>query len=95
MSEEQQDQWKSNHPNDGLSRYGGSGGDGATGRDVVGYGRDPPDPKWPNNAKVALSFVVNYEEGGESCLLHGDGESEKLLSEIVGSAAYGKYRAFF
>ena len=45
---------------------------------------------WPNGAKVALNFVLNYEEGGENCLLHGDGESEKLLSEIVGAGAIGK-----
>lgn len=56
-------------------------------RDIVGYGASPPDPKWPNGAKVALSLVLNYEEGAEACLLHGDNESEKLLSEIVGAAA--------
>jgi allantoinase len=48
-------------------------------RDVVGYGSSPPDPQWPNGAKVALNIVLNYEEGSESCLLHGDDESEKLL----------------
>jgi len=67
------------HENDGKSEYGG--------RDMIGYGATPPDPKWPNNAKVALNLVLNYEEGGENCLLHGDGESEKLLSEIVGASA--------
>lgn len=67
------------HPNDGKSKYGG--------RDVVGYGSTPPDPKWPKGAKVALNLVLNYEEGSENCLLHGDGESEKLLSEIVGAGA--------
>ncbi|MBD1557152.1 allantoinase PuuE [Vibrio sp. S9_S30] len=51
-------------------------------RNLVGYGLCPPDPKWPNNAKLALSFVLNYEEGGERCVLHGDGESEAFLSEI-------------
>lgn len=56
-------------------------------RDVVGYGAQAPDPKWPNGAKVALSLVLNYEEGAESCLLHGDSKSEHLLSEIVGAAA--------
>mmetsp|Transcript_12923 Transcript_12923/g.34462 ORF Transcript_12923/g.34462 Transcript_12923/m.34462 type:complete len:319 (-) Transcript_12923:142-1098(-) len=56
-------------------------------RDVVGYGANPPDPKWPHGAKVALSLVLNYEEGAENCLLHGDGESEKLLSEMVGASA--------
>lgn len=62
----------------------------AGGRDVAGYASHPPDPKWPHKAKVALNFVINYEEGGENCLLHGDGESEKLLSEIVGANAYSK-----
>ncbi|MDP2573549.1 allantoinase PuuE [Vibrio penaeicida] len=51
-------------------------------RDLIGYGACPPDPKWPNGAKLALSFVLNYEEGGERCVLHGDGESEAFLSEI-------------
>ncbi len=54
-------------------------------RDMVGYGRTPPDPKWPGNAKLALQFVVNYEEGGENCILHGDAASEAFLSEIVGA----------
>ncbi|WP_295893578.1 allantoinase PuuE [uncultured Vibrio sp.] len=51
-------------------------------RDLIGYGPNPPHPHWPNNAKVAISFVLNYEEGGERCVLHGDGESEAFLSEI-------------
>jgi allantoinase len=67
------------HSNDGKSSYGG--------RDCVGYGANPPNPQWPNGATVALNFVLNYEEGGENSLLHGDGESEKLLSEIVGASA--------
>jgi putative urate catabolism protein len=54
-------------------------------RDLVGYGQTPPDPKWPQNARVAVSFVLNYEEGGERCVLHGDDESEAFLSEIVGA----------
>ena len=54
-------------------------------RDMVGYGRNPPDPKWPGGAFVAVQFVVNYEEGGESNILHGDPSSEWLLSEIVGA----------
>lgn len=58
---------------------------------MSGYASHPPDPKWPHKAKVALNFVINYEEGGENCLLHGDGESEKLLSEIVGASAYSKF----
>lgn len=51
-------------------------------RNLVGYGANPPNPKWPGNARVAVSFVLNYEEGGERCLLHGDDESEAFLSEI-------------
>ena len=47
-----------------------------------------PDPKWPNGAKVALQFVINYEEGAENCLLHGDKASESLLSEIIGVGQY-------
>lgn len=54
-------------------------------RDLAGYGRAPPDPNWPGDACVALQVVVNYEEGGERCLLHGDTESEAFLSEIVGA----------
>ena len=50
--------------------------------------------RWPGGAKVALNLVLNYEEGGENCLLHGDGESEKLLSEIVGAGAIGKLRMY-
>lgn len=61
-------------------------------RDLVGYGENPPDPKWPKGAKVALQIVLNYEEGGESCLLHGDEKSEHLLSEIVGATAYPAQR---
>lgn len=67
----------SHHTNDGLSTYGRS-------RNLIGYANSPPRVIWPNGAKVALNFVLNYEEGGENCLLHGDDESEKLLSEIVG-----------
>jgi putative urate catabolism protein len=59
-----------------------------TPRDLVGYGRNIPDPKWPGGAKVAVQFVLNYEEGGESCILDGDPASENLLSEIVGAAAW-------
>lgn len=70
------------HPNDGKSSYGG--------RDVVGYVGNPPPVRWPGGAKVALNLVLNYEEGAENCLLHGDGESEKLLSEIVGAGAIGE-----
>ncbi|MEZ9556420.1 allantoinase PuuE [Vibrio splendidus] len=51
-------------------------------RNLIGYGANPPNPQWPANARVAVSFVLNYEEGGERCLLHGDDESEAFLSEI-------------
>ncbi|MGF1498482.1 MAG: allantoinase PuuE [Elainellaceae cyanobacterium] len=54
-------------------------------RDMVGYGQQPPDPRWQNNAQVAIQFVINYEEGGENCVLHGDEASEAFLSESVGA----------
>jgi putative urate catabolism protein len=56
-------------------------------RDMVGYGRRPPDPKWPGGARLAVQFVINYEEGGENCILHGDAASEAFLSEIIGAPA--------
>ena len=56
-------------------------------RDLIGYGQHTPDPKWPNKAKIAVQFVINYEEGGENCILHGDNASEAFLSEIVGAQA--------
>lgn len=61
-------------------------------RDMIGYGRTPPDPKWPGGAKIAVQFVVNYEEGGENNILHGDAASEAFLSEIVGAAAWPAQR---
>ncbi len=54
-------------------------------RDMIGYGRNPPDPKWPGDARVAVQFVINYEEGGENNILHGDAASEAFLSEIPGA----------
>jgi putative urate catabolism protein len=54
-------------------------------RDMRGYGPLPPHPQWPGEARLALQFVVNYEEGGESNILHGDSASEAFLSEIVGA----------
>lgn len=63
------------HENDGKSKYG------TNERDVVGYGANPVQAHWPRSAKVALNFVINYEEGGEMCTLHGDGASECLLSD--------------
>ncbi len=56
-------------------------------RDLIGYGSTPPHPRWPNNARVAVQFVLNYEEGGENCILHEDAASEAFLSEIVGADA--------
>ena len=57
-------------------------------RDMIGYGRTPPDAAWPEGARIAVQFVVNYEEGGENCILHGDDASETFLSEIIGAQAY-------
>lgn len=57
-------------------------------RDMAGYGRHPPHAAWPGQARIALQFVLNYEEGGENCVLHGDAGSEQFLSEIVGASAY-------
>lgn len=56
-----------------------------TTRDFIGYGAQPPDPQWPNNARIAVQFVINYEEGGENCILHGDSHSEAFLSEVIGA----------
>ena len=53
-------------------------------RDFVGYGAEPPDPQWPEGARIAVSFVLNYEEGGESTPLEGDAASEAYLQEVVG-----------
>ncbi|MES2129418.1 MAG: allantoinase PuuE [Pseudomonadota bacterium] len=57
-------------------------------RDLIGYGRTPPHPRWPGQARIALQFVLNYEEGGENCVLHGDAQSETFLSEIIGAQAF-------
>ncbi|MFV3074510.1 allantoinase PuuE [Niveispirillum fermenti] len=54
-------------------------------RDLIGYGAHPPHPRWPGDARIAVQFVMNYEEGGESCLLHGDDRSEAYLQEVVGT----------
>jgi len=54
-------------------------------RDMIGYGETPPHPRWPGNARIAVQFVINYEEGGENNILHGDAASEAFLSEIVGA----------
>ncbi|HEY8973525.1 MAG TPA: allantoinase PuuE [Burkholderiaceae bacterium] len=57
-------------------------------RDLRGYGRNPPHPQWPGNARVAVQFVLNYEEGGENCVLHGDAGSEQFLSEMASPPAF-------
>src|SRR3954462_4024307 len=56
-------------------------------RDMVGYGPALPDAHWPDRARICVQFVINYEEGGENCVLHGDAASEAFLSEIVGPQA--------
>lgn len=55
-------------------------------RDMIGYGPEPPRARWPGDARIAVQCVLNYEEGGESCVLHGDAGSEAYLSELVGTA---------
>ena len=57
-------------------------------RDMAGYGETPPHANWPGGARIAVQFVINYEEGGENNILHGDAASEAFLSEIVGAAAW-------
>ena len=57
-------------------------------RDLIGYSEDPPRLAWPGNARVALQFVINYEEGGENSILHGDAASEAFLSEIIGATPF-------
>ena len=57
-------------------------------RDLIGYGANPPHPNWLHSAKLAVQFVINYEEGAENCVLHGDQNSETFLSEIIGAKAY-------
>jgi len=57
-------------------------------RDLIGYGPTPPRANWPGDARIAVQFVINYEEGGENCILHGDPASEAFLSEIVGAEAW-------
>ena len=56
-------------------------------RDLLGYGRNPPHAQWPGQARVAVQFVLNYEEGGENAILHGDAASESFLSEMIGTPA--------
>lgn len=61
-------------------------------RDLVGYGATPPHPHWPGDARIAVQFVVNYEEGGENSVLHGDNASEAFLSEIIGAVPWPRQR---
>jgi peptidoglycan/xylan/chitin deacetylase (PgdA/CDA1 family) len=57
-------------------------------RDLIGYGPKPPHAQWPGQARVAVQFVLNYEEGGENSVLHGDAGSEQFLSEMFNPASY-------
>ena len=57
-------------------------------RDLRGYGKQPPHAAWPKGARIALQLVLNYEEGGENNVLHGDAASETFLSEIIGAQAF-------
>ncbi len=57
-------------------------------RDLIGYGANPPQANWPGSARIAVQFVINYEEGAENCVLHGDAASETFLSEIIGARAF-------
>ncbi|WP_258238273.1 allantoinase PuuE [Arcobacter sp. CECT 8983] len=61
-------------------------------RDLIGYSNEPINPKWPNGAKIALQFVLNYEEGAENCILHGDEASEVFLSEMNNPQAFYNQR---
>ncbi|MDC0932895.1 allantoinase PuuE [Arcobacteraceae bacterium] len=61
-------------------------------RDMIGYANEPINPKWPNKAKIALQFVLNYEEGSENCILHGDEASEVFLSEMNNPQAFKERR---
>jgi putative urate catabolism protein len=62
-------------------------------RDLIGYGANPPDPVWPNGARIAVQFVLNYEEGGENSVLHDDAGSEAFLSDMVGAPSHKGARA--
>ena len=57
-------------------------------RDLAGYGRNPPDPRWPGKARIAVQFVVNFEEGAENSILHGDQASEFFLTEVIGTTPW-------
>ena len=82
-------EWKhSGHENDCKVVYGDNNE-----RNLAGYGATPVTPRWPRSAKVAINFVINYEEGGEMCTLHGDDRSENLLSDLGPNAV--SYRKYF
>mmetsp|Transcript_23523 Transcript_23523/g.55736 ORF Transcript_23523/g.55736 Transcript_23523/m.55736 type:complete len:457 (+) Transcript_23523:190-1560(+) len=85
-------EWKHTvHANDGKPKYGDESN--ASERDVKGYAATPVKPAWPRSAKLALNFVINYEEGGEMSLLHGDDASESLLSDLgPNSSSYPNQR---
>jgi putative urate catabolism protein len=61
-------------------------------RDLIGYNAQPPNAHWPDDARIAIQFVLNYEEGGENCVLHGDPASEMFLSEIIGAEPFQNAR---
>ena len=61
-------------------------------RNMLGYGQKPPHPEWPGKSRIAVQFVINYEEGGENCILHGDPASETFLSEIIGASPFAGAR---
>ena len=61
-------------------------------RDFIGYSNNYPKFRWPNNSKIAIQFVLNYEEGAENCVLNGDQDSESFLSEIIGALPYKEAR---
>ena len=61
-------------------------------RDFIGYSNNNPSIRWPNNSKIAVQFVLNYEEGAENCILNGDDASESFLSEIIGAFPYQNAR---
>ncbi len=64
-------------------------------RDLIGYGESPPHPNWPNEARLAINFVINFEEGAERCLLNGDQESENYLTEMAIRPSLNAERDFF
>lgn len=79
-------------PGQARSVQGGGPMDVLYPRDLIGYGGEPPHADWPGKARVAVQFVINYEEGGENCILHGDSGSEAFLSEIVGAQSFAGVR---